>query len=351
MAIFQVDKVTVKGISACVPKSSEEVRDLPLFTEEDVEKFISGTGVERRRIASAQITTSDLCFHAATQIMEDLNWSHEDIDCLIFVTQTPDFILPATACILQQRLGLRQEILAYDISLGCSGWIYGLMSISNLISTGNFKKGLLLVGDTISKICSPTDKSTLPLFGDAGTATALEYDEHSSGIKFHVAVDGSGSEAIIIQDGAFRHPYNYESSIVQQFEEGIERAPIHLFLDGMNVFAFGINKAPESVNKLINHFNLASDTIDFFIFHQANLFMNEKIRKKLKLPIEKVPYSLRNFGNTSSATIPLTIVVELTNILKKDSHTIAACGFGVGLSWGTAIFEVNNFICSDLVEI
>lgn len=351
MAIFQIERVSVKGIAACVPKTSEEVHGLPVFSDEEVVKFISGTGVERRRISDKNTTTSDLCYNAAIQLLSDLNWSAEDIDCLIFVTQTPDYILPASACILQQRLGLKQEILAFDISLGCSGWIYGMISLSNLISTGIFRKGLLLVGDTVSKICSPEDKSTLPLFGDAGTATAIELDEHSQGIKFHVAVDGSGSEAIIIHDGAFRNPYNSESTKIKHFEEGIDRAPIHLALDGMNVFSFGISKAPESVNKLLSHYDLTSEAIDFFIFHQANLFMNEKIRKKLKIPSEKVPYTLQNFGNTSSATIPLTIVIELGNILKSGNHTIAACGFGVGLSWGTAIFETENLICSSLVEI
>ena len=351
MAVFQIDRVSLKGISACVPKKSEEVRHLSVFSEEEVEKFISGTGVERRRIADDDVTTSDLCYHAALQLLDNLDWTPEDIDCLIFVSQTPDYILPATACILQERLGLKQEVLAFDISMGCSGWIYGLLNMCNLVSTGVFRRGLLLVGDTISKICSPDDKSTLPLFGDAGTATALEFDELSNGIKFHVATDGSGSEAIIIRDGAFRNPFNGESTKKQQFDIGVNRAPIHLALDGMNVFSFGISKAPESVNKLLSYFDITPEKIDYFLFHQANFFMNEKIRKKLKIPEEKVPYTLKDFGNTSSATIPLTIVNQLGSILKDGHHTIAACGFGVGLSWGTAIFETNCLICSPLVEI
>lgn len=351
MAIFQIDRVSIKGIAACVPKTSVEVRGLPVFSDEEVDKFIAGTGIERRRIVDGDVTTSDLCYNAAVQLLKDINWAHEDIDCLIFVSQTPDFILPSTACILQNRLGLKQEVLAFDISMGCSGWIYGLISMSNLISTGDFRKGILLVGDTISKICSPEDKSTLPLFGDAGTATALEFDEKSQGIKFHVATDGSGSEAIIIKDGAFRNPYNSESTKIQHFEEGINRAPFHLTLDGMNVFSFGISKAPESVNKLLSHYELTSEAIDFFVFHQANLFMNEKIRKKLKIPSEKVPYTLKDFGNTSSATIPLTIIQELGTKLSSGHHTIAACGFGVGLSWGTAIFNTDNLFCCPLVEI
>lgn len=351
MAFLEIKNVKLSGIAACVPRIVEENNTLGLFKGDEAANFIRSTGIERRRVADKFTTTADLCYHAAEKLIADLNWEKEKIDILVFVTQTPDYILPATSCILQNRLGLNEEVLALDISLGCSGWIYGLQVITSLLSHGQLKKGLLLVGDTTLKPCSPEDKSTWPLFGEAGTATALEHKEGSEGFKYHVATDGSGFETIIIPDGGYRSPVTPASFEIQEIEPGIKRNKLHTVLDGMNVFSFGISKGPETVNKLTNHFDIDIEQVDYVIFHQANLFMNEKIRKKLKLAAEKVPYSLKNFGNTSSATIPLTICSEIGNSISTGNHKIIGCGFGVGLSWGSVYFETNRIVCSDLVEI
>jgi len=355
MAFLSIENVIIKGVSACVPSCIQENIKLPVFlSQEDAHKFISSTGIENRRVSDEKTTTSDLCFHAAEKLIADLNWQKEDIDCLIFVTQTPDYILPATSCILQNRLGLSEECFSLDISLGCSGWVYGMSIISNLLSTGAFKKGLLLVGDTLSKINSKDDKSSYPLFADAGTATALEHQKNMTKIKkiyFHLATDGSGFETIIIPDGANRNRVSPESFINKEYGEGIVRNNLNIALNGMDVFSFGISKAPQSVNKMIEHFNLDKEAINYFIFHQANLFMNEKIRKKLKLPEEKVPYSLKEFGNTSSATIPLTMVTQLQRKLQNEKLKLIGCGFGVGLSWGSIYFSTDKIICSNLIEI
>lgn len=351
MAYIEIDKVNIKGIAVCVPKTSEEVTDFSAFSMKEAEKFVASTGIKRRRISTQETCTSDLCFHAAKSLLKDLRWATDDIDCIIFVTQTPDYILPATSCILQHRLALKNDVLAFDISLGCSGWVYGLMIISNLISKGSIKKGILLVGDTILKTCSKEDKSTFPLFGDAGSATGIEFDEQSKGMKFHAGTDGSGSNAIIIRDGGFRFPYSKESSTELQTDNISIRKFGQLELDGMDVFSFGINQAPESISKLMDFYDIKPELVDFFVFHQANLLMNEKIRIKLKIPAEKVPYTLNDFGNTSSASIPLTIVNRLGSILKKGNYSIIACGFGVGLSWGSVWFQTKNLVCSELIEI
>lgn len=351
MAFIEVKGVSIKGISAAVPGLSQDVKDLPFFTNEEAEKFSAVTGVQRRRLASDDVTTSDLCYSAAVKLMDELNWRSEDVDCLIFVTQTPDYILPATSCILQNRLNLNQETVVMDISLGCSGWIYGMMTIANLLSSGAIKKGLLLVGDTISKTCSKDDKSAYPLFGDAGTTTALEYDPKSEGLKFHLASDGSGANAIMIPDGGYRNmstEKSFESTII---EKDISRTPLNLVLDGMNVFSFGISKVPESINALLEHFKIEADSVDQYLFHQANLFMNEKIRKKLKIPVDKVPYTLKDFGNTSSASIPLTIVEKRGVNALNTKQNFIACGFGVGLSWGSVWFSTDHLVCPEIVEI
>lgn len=351
MAFIHIPDVRLAGVAACVPKTIIETSEFAGFREDEAEKFISSTGVKKRRIADKNTTTSDLCLKAAERLIYDLKWSCDEIDCLIFVTQTPDYILPATSCILQDRLKLRQDVFALDISLGCSGWIFGLQVITSLLSHGQLKKGLLLVGDTTLKPCSPEDKSTYPLFGDAGTATALEFKNNVSGFKFHTATDGTGFEAIIIPDGGYRNETHMSSFEMMEFEPGIKRNRLQTVLDGMSVFSFGISRAPESVRLLKEKYEIDLDQVDFFLFHQANLFMNEKIRKKLKIPPEKVPYSLNNYGNTSSATIPLTIVTEIKDAVTDNLKNIVACGFGVGLSWGTVQFFTDGIICSELLEI
>lgn len=351
MAFIEVKDVTIKGISACLPECSQEVIGLPVFTKEEASKFIAGTGIERRRMAKDDTTTADLCFASAEKLLNTLDWKPDEVDCLIFVSQTPDYILPATSCVLQARLNLKQDIVVMDLSLGCSGWIYGLMTISSLMSTGTLKRGLLLTGDTISKTCSVNDKSTYPLFGDAGTATALEFDTSSKGFKFHLGTNGNGAKAIIIPEGGYRKMYSNDSLINTDYESGISRAPLNLVLDGMDVFSFGIRKAPASVKSLCEHFKIDKESVDYYIFHQANLFMNEKIRKKLKIPTEKVPYTLKNYGNTSSATIPLTIVDQLGALSHNKPHNYIACGFGVGLSWGSVWFSTDQLTCPDIIEI
>lgn len=350
MAFLSVPNVRLAGVAACVPQTILENAHYKGFIDEEADKFIASTGVERKRIASPKTTTSDLCLKAAEHLIRDLGWRKEEIDCLIFVTQTPDYILPATSCILQQKLGLKEEVFTLDISLGCSGWIYGLQVISSILSQGQLKTGLLLVGDTILKSCSTEDKSTYPLFGDAGTASAIEYEYNAEGFKFHTATDGTDFKTIIIPDGGFRNEVRSSSFEMKDVEAGIRRNNMQIVLDGMDVFSFGISKAPESIKLLSEKYGINLEAIDYFVFHQANMYMNEKIRRKLKIPNEKVPYSLKNFGNTSSATIPLTMVTEIGGNLRENNKDIVACGFGVGLSWGTVYFKADKIIISDLIE-
>lgn len=351
MALFSIKNISVKGISACVPKTIEKIKDISFFSQDEVVKFSSSTGIEERRISDNMTTTSDLCLVAAEQLISDLSWNKEDIDYLIFVTQTPDYILPTTSCIIQNKLGLNEEVCAFDISLGCSGWIYGISTLSQLISASGLKRGLLLAGDTISKISSREDKSVYPLFGDAGTATALEFDSAVSPLYFHLATNGDGYDTIIIPEGGCRYPYSKDSLIMKTEEDNIRRKPIDIALNGMDVFSFGITKAPQSVNKLLTYASYEKENINYYLFHQANLYMNEKIRKKIKIEQGKVPYSLKKFGNTSSATIPLTMVTQMQQQLQNEKLNIVACGFGVGLSWGSALIETNKIICSNLIEI
>ena len=316
-----------------------------------VENFAESTGIWSRRRVRADITSSDLCQAAAEKLIVNLGWDKSEIDALFFVSQTPDYILPATSCVLQQKLELSKDCYTLDVSLGCSGWVYALSVIASLMQNGTIKKGILLAGDTITKFCSPEDKSTYPLFGDAGTATAIEYSPNALGMKFVFNTDGSGYETIIIREGAYRKPFTDGSLEIKQFDEGKLRRGIDLELNGMDVFSFGITKAPKSVKQLCEYFNIDKDAVDIFSFHQANKMMNEMIRKKLKIEENKVPYCMDNFGNTSCASIPLVLVTREREKLQNQHLKHIACGFGVGLSWGSAYFETNNIIVPELIEI
>lgn len=350
MASFCINDIAIKGISACVPKNVEHNENYSHVSNEEIQKFMEATGVKHRRIADANTCTSDLCFAAAEKLIADLNWNKSEIDVLVFVSQTADYILPVSAAILQDRLQLSKECIAFDIPLGCSGYVYGLSVVASMMKATGLKKGILLAGDTSSKLVSEKDKSAAPLFGDAGSATALEFNENSI-LRFNLGTDGSGYEAIVIPDGGSRQKINSESLIIKKLDEGIERNQCHLALDGMDVFSFGISQAPKTVNALLDHYSLNKENIDYYLFHQANLMMNKMISKKLKLPAEKVPYSLENFGNTSSATIPLTIVTEIREEVTSQNKNLLMCGFGVGLSWGTVYTELENIVCPELIEL
>lgn len=312
--------------------------------------FTQGTGIASRRFAPEHICTSDMCYEAATKLIKDNNLDKDTIDVLVFVSQSPDYFLPATSILLQERLGLSKSVMAFDINLGCSGYVYGLSVLSNLISLPGMKKGLLLCGDKSSQSLSYTDKSTYPLFGDAGTATLLERSENSSPIHFNLQSDGSGRNAIIIEGAATRKPYSKNTFKKIEIAPGINRCERDLALDGIEVFNFSLREVKPNIKTLLEFSNTELHSIDFLVMHQANKLMNESVRKKIGFPIEKAPYSLEKYGNTSSASIPLTIVAELKNKLNGNRKLLLS-GFGVGFSWGSAIVDINNLKISNLVEI
>jgi 3-oxoacyl-[acyl-carrier-protein] synthase-3 len=353
MGFQNFKNIKVQGFAACVPKHIENNENLNLLGDsEQIIKFIETTGIKQRHTVKGQsIRTSDMCLVAAEKLLKELNWNKNDVDCLLFVSQTSDYIFPATSCILQDKLGLSNDCFTMDISLGCSGWIHGMATISALLQNGGFKKGLLLAGDTSTMTKSPFDKSSYPLFGDAGTATAIEFVEGVDGIMVHTSTDGKGHGAIIIPDGGFRNFYSPESEIYKEYEDGSRRNNLQTFMDGAAVFTFGITKGPRSVFALSEKYNLNLAEIDYFVFHQANKFMVEKIRNKIKIPSEKVPYSLDEYGNTSCSSIPLTIVTRLSNKIQNEKLKIMTCAFGVGLSWGSIYFETDGIVCPEIIMI
>lgn len=349
MSFTTVQHVNIKGVSACVPKQKESNVNYDWISEKERAKLIKTTGVEHRRIAKSEVTAADLSFKAADNLIEQLQWDRQEIDLLINITQTPDYLIPSTAIILQDRLSLSTNCIAFDINLGCSGYVYGLHVISQMLDGLNIKKGLLLAGDKSSHPVNKKDKSTYPLFGDAGSATALEFDEKAKPMHLKMNSDGKGYEAIIVRSGGLRKPASVENLSTKKISEGIERAANELELNGMDVFNFATTKVPKQIRQLLEQSDYDIESIDYFIFHQANKLMNELIRKKIKVALEKVPYSLKDFGNTSSASIPLTMVHQLKNQLEQPQKLLLS-GFGVGLSWASAIIETDNLTCPDLIE-
>ncbi|BEG97945.1 3-oxoacyl-ACP synthase III family protein [Bacteroides sedimenti] len=351
MAYLSFPNVKLAGVAAAVPKEIKEVKDLPVFVPGEAEKVIGLTHIERSRIAPVGLCSSDLCYEAANRLIEELNWERNDIDALVFVSLQRDYLLPASSCLLQHRLGLSTDCYAIDIPLGCSGYTYGLSVVSGLISNGGIKKALLLVGEITSTFHSPLDKTIWPLIGDAGTATAVEFDAGNEGIKFQMGTDGSRGGAIISPDGGARSPITTESFEMKEVSPGISRNKTHVIMDGLNVFSFSITQPPKSMSDLCEKFKLDLESIDYFVMHQANHYMDEKIGRKLKVDPNKIPYCLSEFGNTSCATIPMTMATVMRDSIQKENLSLMLCSFGAGLSWGSAYLKTNGICCPALIEI
>lgn len=349
MAFLKIENVAISGIAACVPPKMVENIDSDLIEDkEELQRYIDTTGVQRRYIAEDGICSSDLCLCAAEKLISQLGWSKEEIECLIMVTQTPDYIFPATACVLQNRLGLSANCLSFDITMSCPGWIYGLSVMSSMLSAGKMKKGLLLVGETSTKAKSPYDRVNL-LAGDAGTATCLEFKEGANPLMFSMHSDGSNFKSLIIPDGGYRHPTTKESFEYYMCKDGILRNKLQSNMEGEDILSFAMHAAPKCIKGLLEHFEIPKEEIDYFLIHQANQMINKLIQKRLKIDDEHCPYNIADFGNTSSTTIPLMIVNKLRSSI--GDKKIVACGFGTGLAWGAVCFEtLMNLKVVDLLN-
>lgn len=354
MAFLETNNVAIRGIAAAVPSRKEFNKDFPGLSEEQLGKYIETVGVIERRCAvhDGSLCTSDLCYAAANKLLNELGWQRDEIGLLVFVSHTQDYKLPSTACIIQNRLGLSKETMAFDVPLGCSGFVYGLGVAASIVSSGHIGKALLLVGNTQSVYASPEDRSTALLFGDGGSCIALEYDEAlSDSIKFHYQTDGAGFENLIVPDGGCRHPFNEQSMIMEEFEDGIRRTRLHEKMDGGAVFTFAFFNVPKSLKALMSHYGFSQDEVDFLLLHQANKYMCDSIRKKLKFDETKVPFNIDRFGNTSGTSIPLLMVTELREKLQNEKLKHLACGFGVGLSLGSTCFCTDHIVVPGLIEV
>lgn len=348
MAKISFQGVGITALSACVPTEVYYNKDLGyLIPQEEIEKTIENIGIVERRIAEPDVMASDLCFKAAQQLMRDNDIQPESIDVLLFMSQTGDYRIPATACLLQHRLGLPKETMCFDISLGCSGYLFALSTAFAYASLPGVNRVLLLDGETFSKIVNRRDKVDWPLYGDAGTATLIEKGDFGQS-TFMLYTDGSGEDKLKIHAG-MRNPITPESCVEREQEEGNIRSDLEVFMDGMDVFNFAISKVPKSIKSLLSETGKTIDDVDYLVFHQANRFMMDFFVKKLKISQDRVPYCIHKYGNTSSASVPLTIASELSGKL-NGTHTVMLSAFGAGLSWGSAIMTTRDCNVSPVIE-
>jgi len=344
MGLSTLHNVRFAGMASCVPKRVlSNLEDCAPKLRSERERLVRNIGIHNRRICADWQLFSDLAVDATERLLQELEWQKDEIDALIVVTQSPDYPIPSTAIILQDRLKLSQTTIAFDVNLGCSGYPFGIHLLGSMIAAGTIKKALLLVGD---KSASLND----PLFSDAATATALEFDANASPMYFDLNSDGSGYKAIIKPIGGHREPYAIHHGIPYKDAEGELHMPDELILDGPAVLSFSTQRVPPAVVRALDYAGLEKEAVDHFVFHQANRLINETIRKKLGLPTEKVPSTLKDFGNTSGASLPVTMTVCLHDDLAKGKRKVLLSGFGIGLSWGICILDIEGAKFPPLLE-
>ena len=346
MAILKFNNIGIKAISACVPKEIRYNKDLTyLIPPEEIDKVVNSVGIEERRYADSETCASDLCEKAARELLDKSN----SIDALIFVSQTSDYHQPATAPLLQHKLGIPDTCLSFDINLACSGYVYGLATAFSFAQQPSIRNVLLLVGETMSKTVSQHDKVSTPLFGDAGTATLIGKGNFGESV-FSLHSDGAGSDVIKMQYGGYRYPSSPEGFIEHTDEEGNIRTGEQFYMNGLDVFNFGMKVEPRDIKDLMTEADINKDELDLLIYHQANRFMTDFFSKKLKISPDKTPYSLKKFGNTSSASIPLTISSELAEGNYPERKRTILTGFGAGLSWGSVFLDLSQTFIYPVIE-
>ena len=332
-------RARIVGLSYSLPERVVTNDDLQAENPTwDMQRVVQKTGIESRRIADDDQTAADLAFAAAERLFASGTVKRDEIDYLLFCTQSPDYVLPASSCILQDRLRLSINCGAIDFNQGCSGYLYGLQLANALVCSGTAHNVLLLTGETYSKYIHPQDRSVRVLFGDAATATVVSGDRPGAQIvATEVGTDGTGCNNLIVPIGGARRRSSREAP--QDFcdENGSIRSAANLFMDGAELFAFTLKRVPRLVARLLEKTGLAAGDIDTFVFHQANAFMNELLRTKMHLPKEKVPLLLTDVGNTVSNTVPLTLSRIAPQLSPGDK--VMLVGFGVGYSWGACLLE------------
>lgn len=344
--------IGISAMAGAVPSHIiENLKYTEFFPQDQVNEVVEKVGVYERRFADAQTCSSDLCFAAAQKLFADNDIDRSEIDLLVFISQTQDYRMPATACTLQHRLGLPNSCVAFDINLGCSAFIYGMSVVYSMMQSSGLRKALILDGETRSKVYGPRDRRSAFIFGDGGVAALVERDEKFGETTLSLNSDGSRADLIMIKAGGYRHPSTPETLEERVVDEyGNMRSQEQGYMKGGDVFNFVIREIPRDLKRALAESGKTTDELDYIVFHQANNFINSYIAKKMKLDVDKIPHTIEKFGNTSSVSVPLTIVSELRGKL-EGSKTLMMSAFGVGMTWASAIASFVDTKISDIVEV
>jgi 3-oxoacyl-[acyl-carrier-protein] synthase-3 len=331
MATTSTLAATIRGITSCVPaRRFDNLRETTGFEKEEVEKVVRLAGVKTRHLASDAECSSDLCLAAARDVLGALNWAPETVDGLIMVTQSPDYFLPSTACLLHRDLGLADTCAAFDVGLGCSGYAYGLWLAAMMLQGPGFRRMLLLHGETPARFAASSDRAVALLFGDAGSATAIEAgngDEHKRW-WFALHTDGTGYDDLIIEGGGFRNRFPADP------------AKHFVHMNGAGIFNFTIKRVPPLIEHTLTAAGVGKDEVDYFIFHQSNVFIMRHLARKCGLPEDRIPFTIGEFGSTGGPSVPLTIAMGNLKRPTERALRLLLVAYGVGLSWGSALVDL-----------
>jgi len=331
MAFSSLPGCAIRAICSSVPpRVFDNLTETTGFDPTEVDKVCKMAGVRTRHIASESICSSDLCIAAAQRVLNQLQWAPASVDALIFVTQSPDYFLPSNCCLAHRVLGLSDQCASFDLGLGCSGYPYALWLATMMLSGGGLKRILILHGETPTRFADKSDRAVALLFGDAGSATALEADPARGAPvwSFNLHTDGSGWRDLIVEGGGFRDRVPADAS------------KLFVAMNGANIFNFTIKRIPTLVEDTLRNSQTDQESIDYFILHQSNLFIMKHLAKKMKISESKMPFTLQRFGSTGGPSVPLTITQGELVRPKDRSLKLLLVGYGVGLSWGSALIDL-----------
>ena len=331
MAQSIINGVSIRGVASSVPAHAfNNLRETTAFSKEEVRKVVAMAGVVERRIATEGICSTDLCVDAAGALLEAVSWPAESIDGLIMVTQTPDYFMPSSSCVVHKRLGLSDRCASFDVGLGCSGYVYGLWLAAMMVNSGGLKRILLLHGETPTQYADHADRAVSLLFGDAGSATAVEKDDRPEVPPWYFTLhtDGSGYDDLIVAAGGFRDRFC------------ADRASHNVRMNGANIFNFTIKVVPPLIADTLRLAQRTADQVDYFVFHQSNRFIIQHLITTCGLTAEKVPMVMDRFGNAGGPSVPLTMTQGIGEAAGARPLSLMLLGYGAGLSWGAALLPL-----------
>ncbi len=344
----------ISGVLVVVPANERSfVTDMKNFNfpQSRSLKLKEVMGFDKRRVVGPGVCVSDLAVFGLEHLLERGWLKRDEIDALIVITQTPDYIIPGTSCIVHGRLGLKRDMLSLSISQACTGFLIGLIQAFTLLEQESIKKVVLLNSDVLSRKVSPQDRNIYPLIGDACSITVLERDTEDSVIHANVRVDGSRAGALIIPAGGMRQPHTPKTAKLENVGDGNLRAKDHLFMDGAAIFNFVQTEMPPLIESLFAHAGTSMDSVDYFLCHQPNRFMLEKLADKVKIPRAKMPNNMvGHFGNNSGATIPTVMSFNLGERLLREKLHVCLAGFGAGLTWAAMLLNLGKFDFNTIIE-